>query len=121
MLPALADRKPSTNRIIGKGVLEELYGCVRKAAIRVVHAGEVGHWLPTYDAELRRARKTSGQLQTSGRLIPPFKNREFAAELMRNLGVYAWGDEAFRPQGKSCNLSKLVLTRSRLLKIMTEN
>jgi hypothetical protein len=95
MLPALAGRKPSTNWNIRKDVLEELYGCVRKAAIRVVHAGEAGHWLPTYDAELRRARKSSGQLQTSGRLIPPSKNREFAAELMKNLEMYTWGDEAF--------------------------
>jgi hypothetical protein len=39
--------------------------------------------------------------------------------IQSGLTVPSATDQSIRPQGKSCNLSKLVLTRSRLLKIVT--
>ncbi|KAG8753210.1 hypothetical protein FRC14_006319 [Serendipita sp. 396] len=96
MLPALVTQPLTIAWKVSEGVRAELYDyCLYPAAIRVVHPGEAGHWLPSYAAELKRARQRNGRLQNSGRIIPQDKLSYFSKYLLKKIHQNTWGDGAF--------------------------
>ncbi|KAG8755378.1 hypothetical protein FRC14_004103 [Serendipita sp. 396] len=96
MLPALVTRPMNLSWKVPEIVRAELYDfCLYPAAIRAIHPVEAGHWLPSYKAEMKRARKPNGQLQKSGRIIPQDKLSQFSRYFIKKIHQHTWGDGAF--------------------------
>src|SRR5438045_30654 len=96
MLPGLLNPDKLGERNIPQHILAQLYNeCIYPAAMRAIHRGEAGHWLPTREAELKRARDKSGRLQNSGRLIPQAKVFQFGQEIVKNVEKHTWGSGVY--------------------------
>jgi hypothetical protein len=96
MLPGLINWEHMTERNVSPTVCAELYdNCLYPAVIAAVHEGEAGHWLPTYKAEMNRARGPTGRLQNSGKLIPTYEVEAFGDALLNAVHQQQWGSQAY--------------------------
>jgi hypothetical protein len=96
MLPGLINWDFPRDLNVDSVTCGELYdNCLYPAVLAAVHGGEAGHWLPTYQAEMNRARAPTGRLQNSGKLIPAHNVEDFGDELLKAVRTQQWGGQAY--------------------------
>jgi hypothetical protein len=96
ILPALINWDFPSEYSVSPAVLEELYDqCIYPAALESIHAGENGHWPPSYKAELQRARGPNGHIQSSGRLVPANCTDAFGKAILERVREKHWGKSVY--------------------------